>query len=346
MIWKWNAAQGWTNVLGTWYVSGSIEHMAMYGGYLYIAGVFDEGWNGTSVVTLNNIAKVNVSAGTFSALGNGIIGPHSPAIYSMAVCDPFDARSDFLYVGGVLTSAGGSAVHNVAAWNGSSWSSMNNGLVTSNTNMESQGVHSVVPYKYQSNAGNVLAVGRFETANGVTLAGPNLASFNGSSWSSVGYGIGDMTNDVSCTPHFFQGYDCYVYNAVFANGTAYMTTFDTWHINHNYITVPGTACDLEGVNWAKIPVPFGSLAFWDGAQGWGTDPADAIGGLWSDGVTLYALQGTDDVYIVKYSAGSWLTMSDAIPSDAYPMSTFRENHLARIGTTLYLAGTIPQRWIP
>jgi len=90
---------------------------ALYaGGTIYLAG-------GTPV---NNIAKWNGSS--WSALGTGItgVGVGQYAVYDLAVFH--DGRRTALYAGGFFDSAGGTAVHNIAKWNGSTWKALGSGV--------------------------------------------------------------------------------------------------------------------------------------------------------------------------------------------------------------------------
>lgn len=60
------------------------------------------------------------AAFTFSGLGGGVNGP----VYAIA----YDNVNGYVYVGGAFTQAGGTAVSNIARWNGSSWNSLGGGV--------------------------------------------------------------------------------------------------------------------------------------------------------------------------------------------------------------------------
>lgn len=366
MIYKWNASAGWTQVLasGTW-IDGPIRFLSMNSGTLYFGGAFETGWNGLGDVTLNNVGRVNLSTGVFSPLGSGVIG----TIYTMVTGPQSLYRHDFLYVGGILTSAGGISVNNVASYNGG-WSNMRNGLTFADPTQTGKGVHSLCLWQDPSAPGTsyILAAGRFESANGVTLAGPNIARFSedmsgNSSWTSVGLGLGVIVRDPNtCVITRAQGFDCFVRQAVAIGtpATAYLALSQEFtHINGNYQLVTCQPPDWDCVcgqaptyyQFAKAGVSSGAPAFWDGSQGWYPNLSPEWGGaIWADGGTIYGIvsvYGGTDFYIGKYvpATASWTTVSSALPEETTAGNP-RSHFMTRAGTSIYLAGGIPQRWIP
>ncbi len=88
------------------------------------------------------------------------------------------AGSD-VYVGGRFTNAGGVVANRIAKWNGSSWSALGSGMITT--------------VRALAVSGNDLYVGGdFTTAtntDGVAVTVNRIAKWNGSSWSALGSGL-------------------------------------------------------------------------------------------------------------------------------------------------------------
>jgi hypothetical protein len=128
-----------------------------------------------------------------------------------------------LITGGWFTEAGGSSANRIAAWDGSNWSPLGNG-VTFNGNIAS--VSEMIVYQNE-----LYISGAFDTA-GVVPAN-SIAKWNGSSWFSVGLG----TNDFN-TIHAMEIYN----NELYIAGT-----FDSINgILANHIA------KYDGVNWTNV----------------------------------------------------------------------------------------------
>ncbi len=131
----------------------------VYNGNLIVAGRFTTLFNGS-----NNIAQWNGKS--WSGLGSGLscdFQGQSIWIKSMAV------YNGNLIVGGIISSAGGQAVNDIAQWNGTSWSPMANGQY-------GNGVNALVVYN-----GNLIAGGDFSTSGSF-----GIAQWNGTSWATMG----------------------------------------------------------------------------------------------------------------------------------------------------------------
>ena len=107
---KWNGV-GWAP-LGTGMSNSVYSLVVDSSGNLYAGGSFGTAGG----VTCNRIAVWNRVA--WSALGSGISGGSDPYVR----CLTRDAL-DNIYVGGLFTTAGGIPCHNLAKWDGTSWSS-------------------------------------------------------------------------------------------------------------------------------------------------------------------------------------------------------------------------------
>src|SRR5438445_629080 len=107
---KWNGSN-WS-ALGSG-MNGTVEALAVSGSDLYAGGLFTTAGGSDA----NCIAKWNGSSWT--ALGSGMGAPSGyPQVDSLAV-----SGSD-VYAGGFFTTAGGSAAHSIAKWDGNSWSAL------------------------------------------------------------------------------------------------------------------------------------------------------------------------------------------------------------------------------
>lgn len=123
---KWNGS--------TWSPLGSGTDKAVFastvfddggGSALYVGGDFVVAGG----VAANHIAKWNGSV--WSSLGSGITGGSLPRVRALAVMNNHCGGNPILYVGGRFMIAGGLNANHIAAWNGSSWSTLDSG--TDNT---------------------------------------------------------------------------------------------------------------------------------------------------------------------------------------------------------------------
>ncbi len=119
---RWNGS-AWSSVGG--FFAGSVYALEVHNNELIIAGQF------TGLPGSPNIAKYNGS--TYSTLGTGGL---TGIAFSLA-----SVNGD-LYVGGVLSNAGGVPVKNLARWNGSTWNDANGG--TNDTVWALTGFHNEV----------------------------------------------------------------------------------------------------------------------------------------------------------------------------------------------------------
>ncbi len=138
---------------------------------LYAGGWF------TSVgdVPANYVARWSGTAWT--ALGVGVASAGGDtSVNALTVYD--DGGGEELIVGGVFNTAGGSAANNIAAWDGTSWSTLGSGV---NGSVLAMAV-------YDDGGGPALYVGGgFSMAGGMAASG--IAKWDGTSWSPVGLGV-------------------------------------------------------------------------------------------------------------------------------------------------------------
>lgn len=207
---KWDGAN-WHR-LGSG-INGSVHALAVYDGKLIAGGEFDTAggvgaisiaaWNGTSWSALGSgmqgggypsvralgiydgkliaggqfeiaggVSTTNIAAwnGTsWSALGSGVgIEDNYDYISTLTV------SNGLLIVGGSFDLAGGVTARNIAAWNGTTWSSLGAG-----TNKQ---IEALTLY-----AGVLVAGGSFDSAGAVQAN--NIARWDGASWHALGTGM-------------------------------------------------------------------------------------------------------------------------------------------------------------
>ncbi|HEX6886161.1 MAG TPA: HYR domain-containing protein [Planctomycetota bacterium] len=152
-------------------VSSTVLALATYddggGTALYAAGAFSTAGG----VTASRIAKWNGSS--WAALGSGVTGGQ---VRALGVHDA--GQGPVLFAGGTFQAAGGALALQIAAWNGSSWTTLGTGL---NERVEALTVH-------DDGGGPVLyAGGEFTTAGGVATT--RVGKWDGSSWTALGSGM-------------------------------------------------------------------------------------------------------------------------------------------------------------
>lgn len=192
---------------------GFVSSLVVYNGDLYAGGMFPRA-GGT--VTVNNIARWNGTewsalAGPSGEVGTALTDHNIAPVWDMTVVD------GVLVAAGEFDAAGGVAVNSLAAWNGTTWSSLDQpvaGTILSVTNFNGRLVagrsyvennFSVSDVVWRENgqwsvlggdpqgrlngdvrdltvhSGNLVAVGAFTQAAGVTVN--HVARWNGSAWS-------------------------------------------------------------------------------------------------------------------------------------------------------------------
>ncbi|RJP89124.1 MAG: hypothetical protein C4518_10310 [Desulfobacteraceae bacterium] len=178
---KWDSVN-WSslgsNMLALRGVDGGVAALAADGGDLYAGGKFTTAGG----VPVNGIAKWDGTS--WNSLGSGF-GDRDWVDYTVNAL-AVDGAGNLYAAAGYFMAHMGEYSNDIAKWDGTNWSSL--------------GFTAGVPFSYDivnalavDGAGNLYAGGEFEIAGGV--AAKNIAKWDGTSWSSLGSGIGDRVGD-------------------------------------------------------------------------------------------------------------------------------------------------------
>ncbi|MFG0283524.1 MAG: hypothetical protein ACF8R7_03805 [Phycisphaerales bacterium JB039] len=202
-----------------------------------------------------------------------------------------------LFVGGSFPTAGAVSAGGIAAWDGTAWEQLGDGIGIGGS--FSPNVFDIEVFDDGSGPA-VFIGGRFDFVDGVPAT--YVAKWDGVEWSEVGDGL------ISLSPLF---------------GVEAMTVFDDG---------TGPALYVAGADFAPVGEPSASVARWDGAE-WKTIGADLGGRITSlqvfddgsgAGEQLY-LGGTATPgvnYLAKLVGGEWEVAWGGITGGAIPPSSF------------------------
>jgi trimeric autotransporter adhesin len=176
---QWNGSS-WSALANG--VSGIVRAFAVSGSTVYVGGSFGEACgnsacnSGNSIV--NFIAQWNGSS--WSPLGNGL----SNEVHALAVDGSTVYAGGFFFFvcGDPACSSGNTRVNLIAAWNGSSWTALGNGVNNSVSALAVSGSTLVAGGQFTQLCGNA-------ACNGGNTAVNRTAQWNGSNWSAVGNGV-------------------------------------------------------------------------------------------------------------------------------------------------------------
>ena len=228
-----SADDNWDWRFGTNGVNNSVYAIAVSGSQGYVGGAFTQaGGNSASYI-------VKLKSFGSPTMGGGVNG----TVWAMAV------SGTNVYVGGQFTTAGGVTVNRIARWDGSSWSPLG------------YGVNGTV-YAVAVDGNDVYVAGSFTGAwnvqGGIAIPVSNVAHWNGSSWSALGYGVSGTAYGIGIT----------------ANGHVFVGGFFT------------SAWNSQGA----VAIPVSNIAKWDGST-WA-----ALGTGLNNGVNALAVNG-NNVYV-------------------------------------------------
>jgi trimeric autotransporter adhesin len=173
---RWNGSS-WSGVGG---FAGFVVAMASDGTNLYVGGSFTN----CGGVFATNLAKWDGT--NWSALGSGL--GYYESVFSQVV-NTLVWRNGQLYAGGAFTNSGGTALTNLAVWNGSTWAPVGNGVAGNGSPFTGSPVATL-----QFIGNDLYVAGNFTTVGG-NVSAQNIARWNGSSWSALGSGLKAAPNN-------------------------------------------------------------------------------------------------------------------------------------------------------
>jgi hypothetical protein len=160
----------------------TVTAMTMYNGKLIVGGSFIEA--GGEVVS--GIASWD---GTTWAPLIGSSGIPGVTVAPLGFVSALTVYNGDLYVGGMFPRAGGTTtVNNIARWNGSEWFAVTG---PSGFGTENDGSVIAPVWDLTTVDGVLVAAGEFTSAGGVAVN--SVAGWNGSTWSSLGQPLADVT---------------------------------------------------------------------------------------------------------------------------------------------------------
>jgi hypothetical protein len=341
---KWDGTNWSTLGAGMTGVIGSVNAIASLGPDIYVGGSFDY----ADGLPASRIAKWNGT--TWSSLGSGVGTATNGAVDALLV-----VGTD-LYVGGGFNIAGGVTVDGLAKWNGASWSRLGGAGFA---NGRSNGIVTAMAM-----VGTDLYIsGLFQQAYGAVA--DYLAKWDGTTWSSVGTGIGGLAyggahtllvsgSSVYVAGQFAQAGGLRADNIARWDGAA-------WHnLGPNSVNVQGMDAAVYALSAAGNNLYAGGgfreaggaaaegLARWNGTS-WTSLYTGAFTGMQ---VRTVAVVGTD-VYVggnfyfagavtannvAKWNGTSWSSLGTGTTNGVNGTVLA----LAVVGTDLYVGGTFTQ----
>lgn len=274
---------------------------------LFAAGEFTQagGQPASRVARWNGSSWSNVGAGC------------SGTVHALEVFN--DGTGARLYATGQFLMAGGSPASGIAAWDGSSWSALGTGLAGPSMRGRALSVRS-------EGGGAALYVGgNFSAAGG--LAAPNVARWDGSSWSATGAGTDSEVRGFTEWSVCENGApDLAAHGSFSSAGGSFAHRVALWsagswgpiapssgadsHVNASLVWDDGTGEALyAGGNFQRIgPTALSRLARWDG-----TEWSDVGGGLNGE---VNALLAWDDGSGERLYAGGSFSQAGGVPAPA------------------------------
>ena len=271
-----------------------------------------------------------------------------------------------IYVGGSFTTAGGVTVNHVAKWDGTTWSPLGSGVLST----ESYGG----VYALAFDGVNLYAGGKFFNAGGVTVN--NIAKWDGNQWSALGTGFSGTFDAINALA--FDGAGNLYAGGSFGNaGGVSANNIAKWNgtswsplgsgVNNQVFALAGDGAGnlYAGGSFATAGgVTVNNIAKWDGGSWSALSASGGMGGvfetepgMWYTCVNALAWDGTNNnLYvggafryvnapsanpltvpaknIAKWNGSAWSVLGSA-PNDGVTGLVWA---LALDGTNLYVGG--------
>ncbi len=264
---------------------------------------------------------------------NGVCIPYCVPQVNVVAIDGSD-----VYVGGSFTYVDSLTAHNIAKWDGSSWSTLGGGvtgLVDPFIIEDITGIVSAIVV----NGNDVYIAGRFPKAGNITVN--NIAKWNGTSWSALGSGMNGSVNalvfkdDKLYAGGYFTEASGNTVNYIAQwNGTDWTALDAGMDGPVSDIVIAGS--DLyAGGNFAQAGASAANnIAKWNGSN-WQAMGSGIVGS-----VEAVAVNGSN-IYIGGSFSGGNIAMWDETTTAWLPLGTGVDDtilNIVPVGTDLYVAG--------
>jgi len=272
--------------------------------------VFDGGKGPELVVSANTTAFGPLQAKGFGSWNGTRWAPlgSAPGKVVEALRGFDDGTGPALYAGGEFESIGTAPARGFAKWDGTTWSEVGGGITGTLADV-------VAMAEFDDGSGRALYVaGQFSTIGGVSA--PNIARWDGTSWSSVGGGISHYVMDLAV-------YDDGTGPALYACG--------------DFTAAGGVpASDIakwDGTSWSALGtgLPAGradTLAVYDD----GTGPALYLGG------SFPSVGGTPAHDLARWDGTSWSDVGGGTDKTVHDLAVYDDGR----GPALYAGGSFTQ----
>lgn len=264
--------------------NNGIMAMTVFEDALYIGGGFAQ-INRGAPITVNHLARWD--GVEWSAVGNGVAGGGVNALLGL------DSE---LYVGGTFATAnpGAVAVNRIARWDGTAWSAVGS---------EAGNGFDGEVLSFAAMDGDLYVGGWFNNANvGAPVATRRIARWDGDTWSALGSGGGNGTNNP-------------VESMVAIGSDLYVTgTFGT--VNHTGASGPPQILANRiarwnpSTGWSKVGVDAGN-----GVNDWINAVVAIDGSLYAGGLFTVANTGGTQVatsYVARWNGSVWTPLGPGV----------------------------------
>lgn len=263
------------------------------------------------VATIASMTHATDCQSVWSPLDSGVTGGN-PLVLALAEFDDGSGSGPALYAGGGFASAGDVLANHFARWDGSSWSSVGDGL--------SGSVTALAVFDDGLGGGPALyAGGFFETAGETTVN--RIAQWDGTAWSPLGTGVSGSIPNVRALAVFDDGTGGGP--AIYAGGF-----FET----AGGVTVNNIA-KWDGSSWSAVGSGFNgtvrALAVFDDGSG----PALYAGGMFSataDGVPVNR--------VAKWNGTAWSALGSGMGGPVLALAVFDDG--SGSGPMLHAGGVL------
>ncbi|PYJ98922.1 MAG: hypothetical protein DME23_10800 [Verrucomicrobia bacterium] len=253
---QWDGSQ-WNNVGDA---DGTVRALAYDGNYVWAGGIF------------TNIGGVYSPALAVLSIGSGWFSLGSPS-GGGAVVNAIAWDGTYVYVGGNFTSMGGVSATNIARFDGSTWSSLGNGV---NTTVNAIALTNGVVY----------AGGSFTSASGVSAN--RVARWDGSAWSALGSGLTGSGSSATVSALAVDGNEVYAVGSFTNAGGIYTPGIAKWNGTSWSTLGSGLYFSISaGAGSGKALTLMGNDLFVGGAFSSAGDKPSMFIARWNDRLNFY-----------------------------------------------------------